>query len=130
MRLALAALLLIPLPALAGDPLTAAEFEAYAQGKTLTYAMGGQVFGTEQYLPNRRVRWAFTQDVCKEGWWYEEAGLICFAYDGENDPQCWKFWQDGARLKAQFEGDPEGTELTEVEQTTKPLSCPGPDVGV
>lgn len=134
MRLSLlfAALIALPLcgAARAETPLTAEEFDSYSQGKTLTYAMGGEVFGTEQYLPNRRVRWAFTQDVCKIGSWYEEAGLICFVYEDEGAPQCWKFWREGEGLKGQFEGDPEGTELSEVAQTDKPLLCAGPDVGV
>ena len=60
--LALAALLALapvvagaesPLPA----PMTAAEFDAYATGKTLTYSQYGEIYGTEEYLPNRRVRW-------------------------------------------------------------------------
>ncbi|EEW24103.1 hypothetical protein [Rhodobacter ferrooxidans] len=131
MRLALAALLLTALPALAVEtPLSAQQFEAYATGKTLTYSLSGEVFGTEQYLPNRRVRWAYTGDICQEGHWYEDADLICFVYDGEPEPQCWQFWQTETGLHARFNNDPEGTELSEVEQTEKPLYCAGPDVGV
>lgn len=110
--------------------MTGAEFEAYVTGKTLTYAQGGGVFGTEQYLPGRKVRWAFTDDICQYGSWYEQDDLICFTYDVEPQPQCWQFWRDGAGLRARFEGDPAGTELSEVRQTDKPLSCHGPDVGV
>ncbi|WP_054301677.1 hypothetical protein [Gemmobacter sp. LW-1] len=124
------ALLLSPLAAAAQTPITAAEFEAYATGKTLTYAQGGTIFGTEQYLPNRRVRWAFTAQECQEGHWYEADSQICFVYESESDPQCWAFWQEGGRLKARFAGDPDGTELTEVEQSKTPLACAGPDVGV
>ncbi len=60
MRQLLALVLIAATPALAADaPMTAAEFEAYATGKTLTYAVGGEVYGAEQYLPGRRVLWAF-----------------------------------------------------------------------
>ena len=63
MRLALIAALL-PLPAFAQTPMTAAEFDAYATGKTLTYARDGAVWGAEQYLPDRKVVWAFTAEEC------------------------------------------------------------------
>lgn len=123
------------LPALAQETeprpaMTGAEFEAYATGRTLTFAAGGTVFGTEQYLPGRRVIWAFTDDICKEGIWYEDGDMICFAYEDPSAPQCWKFWRDGTGLRAQFEGDPAGTELSEVAQSDQPLRCLGPDVGV
>lgn len=127
----LSLLALLPVAALAEAPLTAEEFETYAEGKTLTYAEGGEVFGTEQYLPGRRVRWAFTSDICQEGTWYQQGEQICFAYDGAPDgPHCWTFWRAGGRLKARFAGDPDARELTEVAQSQTPLRCPGPDVGV
>lgn len=110
--------------------MTGAEFEAYATGKTLTYGMAGQIFGTEQYLPGRRVRWAFTESACRIGHWYEADGLICFVYEDRNTPQCWEFWRDAGGLRARFAGDPNGTELSEVRQSPGPLSCPGPEVGV
>lgn len=126
----LAALLLSALPASAQDLMTAEEFEAYATGKTLTYSSDGSIFGIEQYLPDRRVRWAFTDDICRDGYWYEEAGLICFVYEHDGTPQCWSFWTEGDSLRARFENDPEGTELSEVEASDGPLICAGPDVGV
>lgn len=129
-RLAALPLLFIAAPAFAQEPMSGAEFEAYATGRTLTYATEGGVFGTEQYLPGRRVIWAFTDDICKEGSWYEDREMICFAYEDPSAPQCWKFWREGDGLKAQFEGDPAGTELFEVAQSDEPLRCPGPDVGV
>ncbi|WP_151720452.1 hypothetical protein [Gemmobacter serpentinus] len=112
-----------------GPPLSADEFDAYATGKTLTYAESGQIFGTEQYLTNRRVRWAFTDDVCKIGHWYPQDDLICFVYEDERNPQCWEFWREGNGLRARFNGDPAGTELSEVQQTSAPMPCYGPDVG-
>lgn len=132
MRILLALLALSVLPAAAQAPpvpLTAQQFETYATGKTLTYAYQGQIFGTEQYLPNRKVRWAFSQKECQNGFWYEKAGSICFVYDGNPDVQCWHFWQGADGLRAEFDEDPAGTALSEVQQTTKPLICAGPDVG-
>jgi hypothetical protein len=110
--------------------MTGAEFEAYATGKTLTYASNGLVYGVEQYLPNRRVRWAFVDDTCRIGHWYEDAGEICFVYDHDATPQCWTFHLDGGKLMARFVSDAPGTELKELNQSAEPLACMGPDVGV
>ena len=115
---------------LAETAMTAAEFEAYATGKTLTYSVAGEVYGAEQYLPDRHVVWAFKDDQCADGVWYEQAGLICFAYENMGDPQCWKFYLGASGLTAEFVGDSAGSNLSEVAQSAKPLSCAGPDVGV
>lgn len=110
--------------------MTGQEFEDYATGKTLTYASEGQVYGVEQYLPNRRVRWAFVDDTCRIGHWYEDAGEICFVYEHDATPQCWTFELSGGKLMARFASDLPGTELSEVAQTTDPLVCTGTDIGV
>jgi hypothetical protein len=117
-------------PSVAETPMGAAEFDAYVTGKTLTYAEAGVVFGTEQYLPNRRVRWAFTDDICQFGRWYEQDGRICFVYDHDPTPQCWQFWRSDTGLRARFASDQEGRELTEVQDSDQPLACAGPEVGV
>ena len=128
-RLALIALLL-PGVLHAQTPMTAEEFDAYSTGKTLTYANGGAVYGVEQYLPGRRVRWAFVDDTCRIGHWYPQGAEICFVYEDAADPQCWTFALVDGKLRARFAADPVGTDLTEVEQTADPLACTGPDVGV
>lgn len=127
---ALIALLLSTSQARAETPMTAAEFEAYATGKTLTYSVDGEVYGAEQYLPDRRVIWAFKGNVCADGIWYEEAGLICFAYENDPEPQCWNFFSGATGLRAEFTGDAAGSPLSEVGQSPIPLNCAGPDVGV
>lgn len=115
---------------LAETAMTAAEFEAYATGKTLTYSVGGEVYGAEQYLPGRRVVWAFTKDDCADGRWYDQDGLICFAYENNSVPQCWNFFLGSEGLRAEFVGDAPGSVLSEVDQSATPLICAGPDVGV
>ncbi len=109
--------------------MTAAEFEAYTTGKTLTYSVGGLIYGTEEYRENRRVRWAFTDDECQEGTWYPAGDMICFEYDGYPDPQCWTFFQRSGGLAARYENDPEQLELIETRGAREPLVCLGPRVG-
>jgi hypothetical protein len=122
--------LLCATQSLAETPMTAAEFDAYATGKTLTYSVGGEIYGAEQYLTGRRVVWAVKGDDCTDGVWYEDAGLICFVYEGLGTPQCWNFYLDPTGVRAEFVGDGPGSELSEVAQSPAPLSCAGPDVGV
>ena len=121
---------LLPMPAHAETPLTGAEFEAYSTGKTLTYAMGGQIWGIEEYKANRRVMWAFTDAECREGYWYEKDQQICFIYEDPNDPKCWLFYLDAGGLRARFATDPPEMELSEVANSPEPMGCLGPDVGV
>ncbi len=112
-------------------PLTASQFEAYTTGKTLTYSrLGSEPYGAEEYLPGRRVQWAFEGDSCKMGQWYEEAGQICFVYEDNPAPQCWSFFLRDGGLVAQFENDAASAPLYEIAQSDEPLFCPGPQVGV
>lgn len=128
----LAAALSLALPAAASAErvLDAESFDALTLGQTFTFAEQGRAYGIEQYLPNRRVRWAFLDGECKDGHWWEERGMICFAYEDNPDPQCWTFVESEAGLSARFENDPAGTFLYEVSRSPEPLECKGPEVGV
>lgn len=127
-------LTLLPLPLLADPPqpgpgplLTAEEFDAYATGQTLSYAQGNQIWGTEQYLPGRRVLWQPADQPCEYGTWYEDNGAICFEYEANPGPNCWLFYQGPQGLIAQFLS---GTGfLSEVAKSPEPLNCPGPLIG-
>ena len=110
-----------------GTALSAAEFDAYATGKTLFYAQGGTVWGAEQYLPGHQVLWAFTGQPCEYGQWYEDNGAICFVYEGRPEANCWHFFRGATGLVARFLGG--SGLLSEVGQTTEPMNCPGPQVG-
>jgi len=123
-------LILFAVPTWAGQLMSASEFDAYTQGKTFYYGAQGAPYGAEEYLENRRVRWTFLDGKCQDGYWYEEAGLICFVYDEKPEPQCWSFQRSGTGLVAQFENDPNQTVLYEVEKTDEPLTCLGPEIGV
>ena len=128
-----AAFILMVLPSLLGAAetrMTAAEFDAYTRGKTFYYGSAGSPYGGEEYLEGRRVRWSFLDGDCKDGQWYEEAGLICFVYDDNPDPQCWSFERAASGLVARFQNDPSQSLLYEVEQSGEPLLCLGPKIGV
>lgn len=130
MALALA-LTLLAAPAARGEtPLSAAEFDALSRGKTFYYESAGQPFGAEQYLPGRRVLWAFTGDICMKGYWYEQGEFICFVYVDEPDPQCWTFFLTDTGIGARFQGEADGTALYSVQESPGPLPCAGPPVGV
>ncbi|MBN7787364.1 hypothetical protein JYP51_20740 [Ponticoccus gilvus] len=128
--LALVLSCLTALPAMAAEPMSASDFESYVTGKTLYYGESGQSYGVEEYLPDRQVRWSFLDGQCKDGFWYEDAGQICFVYEDNPDPQCWSFYREGGSLRAVFENDPTSTTLYEAQQDDKPMLCYGPDVGV
>jgi hypothetical protein len=128
---ALLAALLLAAPGEAADaPITPEAFEALSVGRTLTYSLGGKVYGTEQYLPGRRVLWAFEGEECRTGAWYEDEGQICFVYDAGSLPQCWTYFRDAGGLRAQFAGDLPGDEAATVAEIPGPMDCPGPQVGV
>lgn len=115
----------------AEEPLSGAEFDRLTRGRTLTYGIGRTAYGIEQYLPGRRVIWAFLGEPCRFGTWSEPSpGAICFVYDHDPTPQCWNFFDDGGRLRARFIGDPPGSDLVQVDESPRPMACPGPDVGV
>ncbi|WP_298932615.1 hypothetical protein [uncultured Ruegeria sp.] len=111
-------------------PLSGPEFDSYTRGKTLYYGNDGQVYGVERYLPNQRVIWSFLDGKCRKGIWYQQGEQICFIYEDRLDPQCWVFTQSGGGLIAQFEGDPQATELYEADGIGEEMICYGPEVGV
>lgn len=131
---ALALTIVAPLSVQAQSAMTGPEFEAYVTGRTLTFAENGMVYGIEEYLNNRRVRWAFVGDECQEGYWYDAqvdgTSMICFVYEyTPDDPQCWTFYQSSRGLKARFRNDPNARELYEVQQSREPMVCLGPRIG-
>ena len=120
-------LLALALPAAAEEPLSAEAFDRLTRGKTFYYAEEGAPYGAEQYRDDREVIWSFLDGECIRGTWYQAGEAICFVYDNLDMPQCWLFYDDGG-LRARFLDG--GSDLTELGQTTEPLECRGPDVGV
>lgn len=129
MRLALAFIALAS-PALAETPLTAAEFDTLTLGRTMTWAEFGTVYGVEQYLPGRRVRWTVLGDDCKAGHWYMDGPAICFQYEDDPLPDCWEITRSESGMLARYITNTPDAEPVVVEETTEPLACFGPEVGV
>jgi hypothetical protein len=132
MRPFLAALFLATLagPATAETPLSAEAFDAATEGATITYDYGGGLFGTEEYLPDRRVRWAFEGDLCIYGDWYQDGDEICFVYENDPTPACWHYFLEGGKIRGRYMGEGGGWEILESSRDGGPLPCAGPDVGV
>lgn len=114
----------------AETPLSAAEFEAHTEGRTLFFYSQGKAYGAERYEKDRKVTWTFLDGECREGHWYPQGELICFVYEGENDPQCWTFYAQGGGLRALFEDRAGATELYEAGQSDEEMICHGPRIGV
>jgi hypothetical protein len=128
---ALLASVLAVLPAWADTPMNAEQFDAYVTGRTLTFHHLGQPYGIEQYLPDRRVLWAFIGDECAEGVWFQRDDMICFVYEHNPEEQCWHFYRTGTGLRGVFVGaDGPGTELYEVKDANAQLGCTAPGLGV
>ncbi len=133
-RLSLAALIIVlahsPLAAQDAAPLTAEEFDAATVGRTMYYNSGSGAYGAEQYLPGRRVLWAFTGDICETGEWYPQDEFICFVYETFQSPQCWTFFAGPGGLTARFQGDAASEPLVAVQESDQPLPCTAPNLGV
>lgn len=129
MRHAAALLLaLIAGPAAAGD-IGAAEFEAATTGRTFFYSREGRPFGAEQYLPGRRVIWAFTGDDCLKGYRFADGPDICFVYEDAPGAHCWRFRRTAEGLAAWISGAEGDALLIARRSGPEPMACLGPDVG-
>lgn len=129
LTLLLSLTLAAPLAAQERTPLGAEEFQNRVEGRTLTYESQGQPYGKERYGRDRQVTWSFLDGRCLNGTWYPNAGAICFAYEDGTGPECWRFYDEGGRLSAEFINDPATPQLYQTDESTAPLSCQ-PEVGV
>jgi hypothetical protein len=110
------------------DLLSPEAFEVLTAGRTITYSVDGAYYGTEQYLPGRRVIWTFG-DICQKGSWAPQGDAICFTYDDSPEPSCWIFRQVPGGLAAWRDQMRIGAPLVSTFQSRAPMSC-GPRVGV
>lgn len=124
-------------PASAEDPVSAEEFDALTLGRSMTWSEFGAVYGVEQYLPGRRVRWAAVGKDCAVGHWYADGPAICFRYETGTEPHCWIITHSASGLDAHYTLSPPGkppeatpgTLPVSIAETPDPPACPGPEVG-
>jgi hypothetical protein len=129
-RLALLALAPVVQAAQAQTMMTADEFDAWSLGKTLDFANSSGVFGSEEYLPGRQVRWAGMDGQCMHGHWFGGDQMICFAYEQDSRLHCWTLWREGDSVTARSVHDLPDDPPRHVAEAQSPLVCQGPDVGV
>ncbi len=130
LRRSVLCLALCAAPALAETPISPQAFEAHVTGQTITYQQFDFVFGVEEYLPGRQVRWSAAPGLCQYGIWYPAGDKICFVYEDDPTAHCWTFWLRKGALVALSDTAVPGEELTEIDRNDRGLACPGPDVGV
>jgi hypothetical protein len=123
--------LALVLLATAAHAMTAEEFAAVTEGRTLHFTLDGIPFGAEQYLGGHRSLWRFEGGDCLQGTWWAANGLICFRYEDDPDAQCWRFDRTARGLAAALveDGADTGFALELGGSDTRPLDCPGPDIG-
>ena len=117
-------------PALAQQTLSGAEFEALTTGRTFSYTDDGEGYGAEQYLSRRGVLWSFEPGQCLHGTWFAQNDEICFVYDDDPAPVCWRFYLDENGLSAELAEDVFGSRRYRAHEQSENLSCPGPKTGV
>jgi hypothetical protein len=127
---ALWVLLLVATPAQAEDLITAQEFDTLTQGRSMTWSEFGSVYGVEEYLPGRRVRWSAVGKDCKLGHWYEDGPAICFKYEDDIVPDCWFITRSDTGFSARYTANSPEAEPVVVTETLDPPACFGPEVGV
>ncbi len=120
---------LLATPALAETPMTGVEFEAYVEGRTLSFGtLGNPNYGVEKYLPNRQVIWSREPGQCVDGVWYEQGEDICFLYEHDPEPKCWRTYRTENGIRAEFTNRPGQSAIFETVDSPDALICPGPDL--
>ncbi len=114
---------------MAETPLTAEEFDALTEGRSMTWSEFGTVYGIEQYLPGRQVRWSPVGADCKLGHWYADGPAICFQYEDDLEPDCWLISRAAEGIIARYLSHPPETQPIVVAETPEAPVCLGPKVG-
>ena len=116
-----------PLAGLTDIP--AAEWIAMAMGRTLTYAIGGELWARERYRGGDRVTLQFYDGTCIEGVWEHVEPLYCFHWEREGT-SCFRHVRLGDEILVLETRD--GIETGAVQVMTgvsdAPLDCGAPPI--
>lgn len=127
--LLLAALALLPFPAVAAERVSPSEFEEYAEGWTLYFERDGERWGEEQFSEGGGTLWRYKDGTCSEGAWRPYEGDICFYYFGMEDSiLCWQVMRDEEGMFARLETPEEEIELRITGRDRRQLICGEPAV--
>ena len=111
-------------PAAAQGGMSAAEFDAYVTGRTITFRTDlNPTYGIERYLPGRRVMWSTFDGICQYGVWFESKGDICFRYEHDPEHKCWTIYDEPGGLRGVFTTRPNTTVIYEIPDREDPLIC-------
>lgn len=120
----LAALILLATQATAQGVMDAGAFEAHVEGRTITFRTEfNPTYGTERYLPGRRVMWSSQEGICQYGVWFESKGDICFRYEGDPEHKCWTIYAEPGGMRGVYTTRPPFTVIFEVPDREDPLIC-------
>lgn len=114
--------------AAAETPMTVAEFEAWSTGRTLDYFVDGALWGSEMHLAGRATVDADAGGICRSGHWYPQGDDVCFVYDLNPGPYCWRFFRHGDQVRAEFLGEAFADTIT-ITLSDAAIPCT-PEVGV
>lgn len=107
------------------------EFVELSEGHTLHFQdRFGDYAGGETFFEGQQTIWQYSDGTCTRGEWWAEGDAICFVYDLNPEPQCWRMIEDGTRILARLRDatDPFG-DLILTRRTAVPLTCDGPFLG-
>ena len=132
MRPLLLALLLITAPAMAEEPVSPAQFRAFAEGWTLHFEHEGEPFGQEHFEEGGDTIWRHPDGSCMEGVWAPHGGQLCFYYGQGDEVLCWRALRDeeGLYVRLLGEGPDAGLELRVTGRDRQPPLCGEPGRGV
>ena len=127
----LALLVLAAGPAAAQTTMTPRRVRGAGRGPDAPLHPPAAPYGAEQFLAGRRSLWRYADGTCVAGRWWDEGDAICFRYEADPTPQCWRFLPRPGGVAAELVEGGAGTGfVVEMERTDEaPLPCPGPDLG-
>lgn len=107
------------------------QFDAFSVGTTITYDRWGEFYGAEQHFEGRKVLWLRRDGTCSPGSWTSTGLMVCFKYEDQpGEEHCLHVVDTERGRSHRFLGAAPEDDLYLTGQTTTPLRCTGPEVGV
>lgn len=109
------------------DNISPEVWRTMTAGRTVTYHLNGQLFGTEHYHPNsNRAAFRHADGTCLDGTWAFKDGIFCFYWENHL-PACFHHVQDNRGIIVISASEDGGFNFGNVqvvtEITDKPIVC-------